>query len=751
MVLTMINMTSIDPATYTLVNKSLKGSSRTLQKLEDLVESIKELENELKEAKYDYYRNVAGMLASAKEQLSCFDAYGAIPHMQHIRSKMGAIENELKNHIQWRCREIGQLVNNDSDLETEESTSSSDLNQLYLVINVLGVSFRKDLLERFAQLQLIPYEKLFKVGSKYAGLDFLDRRYAWFKRLLKAAEDKVLAVFPSSWKLPYYLFVEFSRRTTKHVTDVLENAENENIDPTVHVATLLKALKCILTFEAEMKASFDMQARSLEALSQDEGNGNKTDFIAPPSITEAFDPFLGPYVQLERQGLEELMDSLMQEENASMKDDAASTSSSVGRSKDPFGSSHKMFEFIKTSLKRCTAYSTGNTYLSLSKEFRICLQHYAESLKFRCPSPVSAKGGKPQYVITPSGEQLMSRIVTTGEYCIDTVPKLEEMMKKHINPLLREEIDFSVQIDTFMDMVSFTYSIMTAGISERLEPAMKSLRQMNVTTIECIGDDSLYVKEINAVLNETIPRVRICMSGSYFQGFCMKLATTVLDKLLENILSLKHRISKTGGGQLLLDLQGVKTYLLRMPNTHPIQGEEPLIISKAYNSLVISKSILVERVLKLVCTEDEMMQENFRLLWPDGKPSDLEAVMAIKSNGSVINIIKTGGGHVNTTIATGTGIIKGGIKDLFNGKMFEDVSTHSQSGVEDNHHNPHPHPHAPPHGIMGGSAINATKALGDMKNAFGSLNVFGNSAPKPSNNGHPAKKAGGPGAGAGKG
>ena len=83
--------------------------------------------------------------------------------------------------------------------------------------------------------------------------------------------------------------------------------------------------------------------------------------------------------------------------------------------------------------------------------------------------------------------------------------------------------------------------------------------------------------------------------------------------------------------------------------------------------------------------------------------------------------------------------------------MFEDVSTHSQSGVEDNHHNPHPRPHAPPHGIMGGSAINATKALGDMKNAFGSLNVFGNSAPKPSNNGHPAKKAGGPGAGAGKG
>ena len=60
-------------------------------------------------------------------------------------------------------------------------------------------------------------------------------------------------------------------------------------------------------------------------------------------------------------------------------------------------------------------------------------------------------------------------------------------------------------------------------------------------------------------------------------------------------------------------------------------------------------------------------------------------------------------------------------------------------------------PHAPSHGVMGGSNIVAGtgKALEDMKNAFGSLNMFGNTAPKPSNNGHPAKKTGGPGPGKG--
>jgi hypothetical protein len=389
--------------------------------------------------------------------------------------------------------------------------------------------------------------------------------------LLKSADDKLLSIFPASWNLPYHLFVEFSRRTTKHVADVLEQSEKEQLEATVHVASLLKALKSILTFEAEMKASFDMQSRSRE--SEYEGEvALIIEFVAPTSIAEAFDNYLGPYVQLERQTLETLMDGLMREEEASMREEKVNASSSTVHSKEPYGSSQKMFEFIKSSLKRCTAFSTGKTYLSLSKEFRICLQHYAENLRFRCPSPVALRAGKPQYVISAGENQLMGKVVTTGEYCIDTVPQLEMMMQKHINPSLREEIQFTSQIDAFMDMVSFTYTIITAGITERLEPAMKTLRSTNVTSIDSVGDDSKYVKEMIAVINEIIPKIRACLSPSYFQSFCMNLVKGIFERVLENILKLK-RISKTGGGQLLLDLQGIKTYVLRMPNTRQEQGQ----------------------------------------------------------------------------------------------------------------------------------------------------------------------------------
>ena len=121
-------------------------------------------------------------------------------------------------------------------------------------------------------------------------------------------------------------------------------------------------------------------------------------------------------------------------------------------------------EFIKASLKRCTTFSTGVTYLSLSREYRICLHKYAESLKFRCPSPVIAEAGKPpSYVISTNEEVALCRLVCTGEYCLDTIPPLETKMKEHINPLYRDEVDFDAQMDTFVDAISHTLSVMIAG------------------------------------------------------------------------------------------------------------------------------------------------------------------------------------------------------------------------------------------------------------------------------------------------
>ena len=47
------------------------------------------------------------------------------------------------------------------------------------------------------------------------------------------------------------------------------------------------------------------------------------EYLAPPSINDAFDAYLGPYVQLERANLEQMMEGLMREEDALLRDEKA--------------------------------------------------------------------------------------------------------------------------------------------------------------------------------------------------------------------------------------------------------------------------------------------------------------------------------------------------------------------------------------------------------------------------------------------
>jgi hypothetical protein len=72
---------------------------------------------------------------------------------------------------------------------------------------------RKELLEEFVLLQLVPYDTLFGVGRTHCSLDQVDRRWSWFKRLLKYIDSKFGTIFPTHWRLPLRLCMEFTENT----------------------------------------------------------------------------------------------------------------------------------------------------------------------------------------------------------------------------------------------------------------------------------------------------------------------------------------------------------------------------------------------------------------------------------------------------------------------------------------------------------------------------------------------------------
>ena len=85
----------------------------------------------------------------------------------------------------------------------------------------------------------------------------------------------------------------------------------------------------------------------------------------------------------------------------------------------------------------------------------------------------------------------------------------------------------------------------------RIDPSLKTMRNMNWAAVESVGDESKYAKEIYSIFKDAIPRIRSHISTVYFQTFTVKLASAFLDRLLDNVWKLK-RIAKTGAGYFVV-------------------------------------------------------------------------------------------------------------------------------------------------------------------------------------------------------
>jgi vacuolar protein sorting-associated protein 53 len=444
-----------------------------------------------------------------------------------------------------------------------------------MVVDSLGASARRDLLKEFVQLQLVPYEGLFGPGQQHFQLDQVERRWAWFKRLLKYVDNKFGTVFPAHWRLPLRLCLEFVETTKMHIVGLL--TEMESSDRT-DVHALLKALQSTLRFEQEMSERFNLlhelqqnreseaahaQQRLAEAAEHnrlkkddklmyvptDHTAKNMADETESGFLTIAhgaivggmsgmFDNFLGSYVLLERQNLEDMLARLSQEEDTTaegvgMGGGSGSTFGNV------YGSSSSMFVFIKNSIKRCTALTNGQTFLSLSKEFKTCMQHYIELLLRRCPPATQVGHGANGaalvvYRLPPGGEVVISHLINTGEYCAEVVPQLEQMIQQKMQPSLADKVSFDSEADAFMDLVAHCIKVLVSGVMDRLEPSFRTMQAVNWGAIAQVGEESAYLHTFNAVLAEAIPKIRDSLSSSYFNNLCNKIATEVLQRYVNN-------------------------------------------------------------------------------------------------------------------------------------------------------------------------------------------------------------------------
>jgi hypothetical protein len=74
--------------------------------------------------------------------------------------------------------------------------------------------YRDSLLDRYASLELREYRRIFRSTDEAGQLDNISRRYAWFRRILKAHDEDREGIFPQSWKVGVHLCARFAEATS---------------------------------------------------------------------------------------------------------------------------------------------------------------------------------------------------------------------------------------------------------------------------------------------------------------------------------------------------------------------------------------------------------------------------------------------------------------------------------------------------------------------------------------------------------
>jgi hypothetical protein len=137
----------------------------------------------------------------------------------------------------------------------------------------------------------------------------------------------------------------------------------------------------------------------------------------------------------------------------------------------------------------------GNAFFLLYKAFKGSLRKYAQILNSKLPSqstnPTAAVGGisiagsfgkqesnqaaAASYRI-PKGEEVMvCHVITTCEYCADTLEALEDLIRDTIDEEFKSKIDMMEDQEAFHDITAKAIRVLVSGLSNRVENPLKEL------------------------------------------------------------------------------------------------------------------------------------------------------------------------------------------------------------------------------------------------------------------------------------
>ncbi|OQS02626.1 vacuolar protein sorting-associated protein 53, partial [Thraustotheca clavata] len=648
--------------------RHLQTSITALKRLHMLVTAVDQLEYM---ASQRLYKEAASLMEAVNSLFTHFESYTKVGKIIELQKSVNAIRADLETQIFGDFQIIGALASVDSIAkdEVEMNQMFKNLSMACAVVTALGHETRAKLVMTFCTGQLLPYEKVFGGKNSQAGaLSNIDARFSWFFQLISAIEGRMEAIFPIHWQMSRRLCLFFCERTRAHLLTQLGAVGSDELD----VTSLLKALQKALLFEREVVQRYEGEVdeskpelnekgqlidpgsaegikrrllrqkrlgeykaieEELKRKSQNEdymGVNHETEDVIPTisgMLSRTFDPFMTSYVALERKNMENMIFEVMSAELVDRNGALPVFSSSVN-----------MFAYIRNSVKRCTALTVGQTFFDLHVEFKYCLTLYSQRLIAKLPAFASSELLSPastpshqssRWRLSDKQEEELCFVINTAEYCAETLPSLEEVIRNRIDPAYAEAIELSKETDTYHDVAAAAMKCIVLGLDNLLEEEWNNMQKINWASFENVGDESAYVMSIADKIRPYVPTLHSMLSGLYFTNFCDKFAAAVVPKVLQSIMKCK-RVNPVATQQLLLDVHALKMLFLNLPAMGREGETQAASVPARYSKFVTTEMTHAEAVLKLIGTPTEMIIESFKIMWPEGTAADFQAILNMK-------------------------------------------------------------------------------------------------------------------------
>ncbi|KAI9591682.1 Vps53-like protein [Syncephalis fuscata] len=560
--------------------KNLTETMTVLKRLQMLVTATSQLEISVQEKQHS---ETAQLLEATSQLLAQFDRFANVEQLESIRQEHEQFQRKLSDQL---FREFTACFHAQGVLVQ----TKSNVQDICLIAQSLDKVFRDRLIQWYTKIQLQEYRNIFCGNEEVASLEGVPRRYTWLKRLLKTIEEEHGDLFPESWHVARGVAYEFAKVTRQDMQAVLEReAAND-------VAAMLKALQLTLEFEQQLNRKFMNQDKLREELvgetSEAPNDSSVIEFTG--SISKAFEPFLGYYIESIDRSLSDLMQGYLSE----------SIAVEEGSDTLALASSSDLVYFFKEAFGQCAKLSTGRPLVDLSKLAAKWLAIYANTvLKRKLPQndrrlSGSGSGGRDARIIASYV------VINTADYCQTTAEQLEEKFRDKVDTQYCDEIHLSEQREPLLNIIITAVKSIVREVEIACEPSFQRMLLLPWGTMSLREDDhSEYATELLHIIKGQAKILRKhLMNYRFYRSFCDQFAETFI-QLLDLWIGRIKRLSSMGAKQLISDLAFLRTMLLDLPSLGGDASSQSKGPSMTYTRIVQEGINKIEASFKLIDLE----------------------------------------------------------------------------------------------------------------------------------------------------